>query len=228
MPLRLSKMPTWHGFQQSFPGIAKFALWSNVGSSFKLTSQQMVAVVVGFSVGATAAGFFRLGYQLGQVFARVGDAISMAIFTEYARVAHTGDPKDARNLLNRMIKVSGVAALLVLAIVGFAGKPALIWIFGAEFVAAYPLVMILGTATAVQFATLGLEPALLTAGKAGRVMLCSLAGAIVVVVMMIWLMPTYGEVGAAFAMLGAAVVNAALLVISYRQKVLRQAPEAVF
>ena len=58
--------------------------WSNVGSSFKLTSQQVVAVVVGFSVGAAAAGFFRLGYQLGQVFARVGDAISMAIFTELA------------------------------------------------------------------------------------------------------------------------------------------------
>jgi O-antigen/teichoic acid export membrane protein len=219
LPLRLKKPPTRKGFQQSFPGIGKFALWSNVGSSFKLTSQQMVAVVVGFNVGATAAGFFRLGYQLGQVFARVGDAISMAIFTEYARVAHTGDPKDARNLLNRMMKVSGVAAVLVLAIVGLAGKPVIIWIFGAEFVAAYPLVMILGAATAVQFATLGLEPALLTAGKAGRVMLCSFAGAIIVALLLVWLMPIYGEVGAALAMLGAAIVNAGLLIISYRQKI---------
>jgi len=219
LPLRLKKLPTRKGFQQSFPGIGKFALWSNVGSSFKLTSQQMVAVVVGFYVGATAAGFFRLGYQLGQVFARVGDAISMAIFTEYARVAHTGDPKDARNLLNRMMKVSGVAAVLVLAIVGLAGKPVIIWIFGAEFVAAYPLVMILGAATAVQFATLGLEPALLTAGKAGRVMLCSFAGAIIVALLLVWLMPIYGEVGAALAMLGGAIVNAGLLIISYRQKI---------
>jgi O-antigen/teichoic acid export membrane protein len=182
----------------------------------------MVAVVVGFYVGATAAGFFRLGYQLGQVFARVGDAISMAIFTEYARVAHSGDPKDAQNLLNRMIKVSGVAAVLVLAIVGLAGKPVIIWIFGAEFVAAYPLVMILGAATAVQFATLGLEPALLTAGKAGRVMLCSFAGAIMVALLLVWLMPIYGEVGAALAMLGAAIVNAGLLIISYRQKIVGQ------
>ena len=226
LPLRLKTLPKRHGFQQSFPGIGKFALWSNVGSSFKLTSQQMVAVVVGFYVGATAAGFFRLGYQLGQVFARVGDAISMAIFTEYARVAHTGDPKDARNLLNRMIKVSGVAAVLVLAIVGLAGKPVIIWIFGAEFVAAYPLVMILGAATAVQFATLGLEPALLTAGKAGRVMLCSFAGAIIVALLLVWLMPIYGEVGAALAMLGAAIVNAGLLIISYRQKIVGEKSQA--
>jgi O-antigen/teichoic acid export membrane protein len=226
LPLRLKTLPTRHGFQQSFPGIGKFALWSNVGSSFKLTSQQMVAVIVGFYVGATAAGFFRLGYQLGQVFARVGDAISMAIFTEYARVAHTGDPKDARNLLNRMMKVSGVAAVLVLAIVGLAGKPVIIWIFGAEFVAAYPLVMILGAATAVQFATLGLEPALLTAGKAGRVMLCSFAGAIMVALLLVWLMPIYGEVGAALAMLGAAIVNAGLLIISYRQKIVGEKPQA--
>jgi len=228
LPLRLKMLPTRHGFQQSFPGIGKFALWSNVGSSFKLTSQQMVAVVVGFYVGATAAGFFRLGYQLGQVFARVGDAISMAIFTEYARVAHTGDPKDARNLLDRMIKVSGVAAVLVLAIVGLAGKPVIIWIFGAAFVAAYPLVMILGAATAVQFATFGLEPALLTAGKAGRVMLCSFAGAIMVALLLVWLMPLYGEVGAALAMLGAALVNAGLLVISYRQKIVGQKSQPAF
>jgi O-antigen/teichoic acid export membrane protein len=222
LPLRLNNLPRLRSFQQCFPGIGKFALWSNAGSSFKLTSQQMVAVIVGFYVGATAAGFFRLGYQLGQVFARIGDAISMAMFTEYARVAHIGGSKDAGILLKKMMKVSGVAAMLVLVIVGLAGKPLIIWIFGSEFAAAYPLVMILGIGAAIQFATLGLEPALLTAGKAGRVMLCSLAGAIVVAILLVWLLPMHGEVGAAFAMLGAALVNAGLLLISYRQKILGQ------
>jgi O-antigen/teichoic acid export membrane protein len=222
LPLRWSNLPRLGSFQSRFPGISKFALWSNAGSSFKLTSQQMVAVIVGVYVGAAAAGFFRLGYQLGQVFARIGDAISMALFTEYARVAHIGGSKDAGILLSKMMKVSGVAAMLVLAIVGLAGKPIIVWLFGVEFVAAYPLVMILGTAAAVQFATLGLEPALLTAGKAGRVMLCSLAGAIIVAILLVWLLPIYGEVGAAFAMLAAATVNAGLLIISYRQKILGQ------
>ena len=226
LPMRLKRRPSLSSFQISFPGIVKFALWSNVGASFKLTSQQMVAVIVGFYVGATAAGFFRLGYQLGQVFARIGDAISMAMFTEYARVAHIGGSKDAGILLYKMMKITGISATLVLAIVDVAGKPLIIWIFGAEFAAAYPLVMILGAGAAIQFATLGLEPALLTAGKAGRVMLCSLAGAIVVALMLAWLMPVYGEVGAALAMLGAALVNAGLLIISYRQKILGETPEA--
>jgi O-antigen/teichoic acid export membrane protein len=220
LPLRWSNLPHLNSLQQRFPGIGRFALWSNASSSFKLTSQQMVAVIVGVYVGAAAAGFFRLGYQLGQVFARIGDAVSMALFTEYARVAHIGGSKDAGILLSKMMKVSAVAAMLVLAIVGLAGKPIIVWLFGEEFVAAYPLVMILGTAAAVQFATLGLEPALLTAGKAGRVMLCSLAGAIIVAILLVWLLPIYGEVGAAFAMLGAAAVNAGLLIISYRQKIL--------
>ena len=220
LPLRWSNLPRLNSLQHRFPGIGKFALWSNASSSFKLTSQQMVAVIVGVYVGAAAAGFFRLGYQLGQVFARIGDAVSMALFTEYARVAHIGGSKDAGILLSKMMKVSAVAAMLVLAIVGLAGKPIIVWLFGEEFVAAYPLVMILGTAAALQFATLGLEPALLTAGKAGRVMLCSLAGAIIVAILLVWLLPIYGEVGAAFAMLGAAAVNAGLLIISYRQKIL--------
>jgi O-antigen/teichoic acid export membrane protein len=72
----------------------------------------------------------------------------------------------------------------------------------------------------MQFAVIGLEPALLTAGKAGRVMLCSLAGAVTIVLLLLWLMPTYDAVGAAFAVLGAAIVNALLLIISYRQKIL--------
>ena len=226
LPLRWNNLPRLNSFHARFPGIGKFALWSNAGSSFKLTSQQMVAVIVGVYVGAAAAGFFRLGYQLGQVFARIGDAVSMALFTEYARVAHIGGSKDAGILLSKMMKVSGVAAMLVLAIVGLAGEPIIVWLFGVEFVAAYPLVMILGTAAAVQFATLGLEPALLTAGKAGRVMLCSLAGAIIVAILLIWLLPLFGEVGAAIAMLGAAIVNAALLIISYRQKILGQKTNA--
>jgi O-antigen/teichoic acid export membrane protein len=220
LPLRWRNLPRLNSLQDRFPGIGRFALWSNASSSFKLTSQQMVAVIVGVYVGAAAAGFFRLGYQLGQVFARIGDAVSMALFTEYARVAHIGGSKDAGALLSKMMKVSGVAAMLVLAIVGLAGEPIIVWLFGEEFVAAYPLVMILGAAAALQFATLGLEPALLTTGKAGRVMLCSLAGAIIVAILLIWLLPIYGEVGAAFAMLGAATVNAGLLIISYRQKIL--------
>ena len=52
----------------------------------------------------------------------------------------------------------------------------------------------------------------------------ALLGGGLMVLMMIWLMPIYAEVGAAFAMLGAALVNAALLVISYRQKIV--APKA--
>lgn len=220
LPMRLCRVRDLLPFRENFPGISKFALWSNAGSSFKLTSQQMVAVVVGFYVGATAAGFFRLGHQLGQVFARVGDALSLAIFTEYARVAQTGDDGDAHQLLSRMMKVTVISAAIVLAIVWFAGKPMIVWIFGAEFESAYPLVLILGAAAAVQFAVIGLEPALLTAGKAGRVMLCSLAGALAIALLMVWLMPGYGVAGAAVAVLGAAIVNAILLVISYRQKVL--------
>ena len=100
LPLRWSNLPRLNSLQDRFPGIGRFALWSNASSSFKLTSQQMVAVIVGVYVGAAAAGFFRLGYQLGQVFARIGDAVSMALFTEYARVAHIGGSKDAGALLS--------------------------------------------------------------------------------------------------------------------------------
>jgi peptidoglycan biosynthesis protein MviN/MurJ (putative lipid II flippase) len=59
-------------------------------------------------------------------------------------------------------------------------------------------------------------------------MLCSFAGAIMVALLLVWLMPLYGEVGAALAMLGAALVNAGLLVISYRQKIVGQKSQPAF
>ena len=218
--MKLESFRSLLGARENFPGIGKFALWSNAGSGFKITSQQMVTVAVGFYVGATAAGFFRLGHQLGQVFARVGDAVSMAIFTEYARVSKTSGDGEAHDLLARTMKITTIAAVSALALVWFAGEASIVWIFGADFISAYPLVLILGAAAAVQFAAIGLEPALLTAGKAGRVMLCSLAGAISIGLLMVWLMPVHGAIGAAIAVLGAAIVNALLLVLSYRQKIL--------
>jgi O-antigen/teichoic acid export membrane protein len=222
LPMKLQSISGLLNFEQTFPGIGKFALWSNVGSSFKLTSQQMVVVAVGYYVGATAAGFFRLGYQLGQVFARVGDALSLAIFTEYAHVAHSGEDREARGLLLRTMKLTIVAAISVLGIIWLTGKSVIVWIFGTDFLPAYPLMLILGAGAAVQFAVIGLEPALLTAGKAGRVMVCSFAGAVTIALLLIWLMPAHGASGAACAVLGAAIVNALSLIISYRQKILKR------
>jgi O-antigen/teichoic acid export membrane protein len=222
LPLGWRNLKALRGHRDVFPGIGKFALSSNLGASLKLTNQQMVAVVVGFQSGATIAGFFRLGHQLGQVVARIGDALTVAIFTEYARVAHVDNKGDAKALLSRTTKMTIFGASLMLLFIAIAGEPLIIAIFGHEFAPAFPFVLLLGGAAAVQFAAATLEPALLVAGYAGRVMWCNLVGAITVAILLYLLLPGYTATGAAWAVLGSAIANAAALAFAYRRYISRE------
>jgi O-antigen/teichoic acid export membrane protein len=217
LPLGWNNLKALRNYRDVFPGITKFALSSNLGASLKLTNQQMVAVVVGFQSGATVAGFFRLGHQLGQVVARIGDALTVAIFTEYARVAHVDTKGDARALLSRTMKMTIFGASLMLLFIAIAGEPLIIGIFGQEFAPAFPFVLLLGGAAAVQFAASTLEPALLVAGYAGRVMWCNLVGAVTVAILLFLLLPGYAATGAAWAVLGSAIANAAALAFAYKR-----------
>lgn len=217
MPLNLRNLLALRDYKVRFPKIIEFALWSNLGSSLKLTSQHMVAVVVGFFAGATVTGFFRLGSQLGQVIARFSDALSLSLFTEYARVAHSGTSERANALLFGVLKTSIAGATIMIAIVAFAGEPLIALLFGKPFAPAYHFVLLLGGAAAIQFAAITVEPALLTAGHAGQVLLCSLVGAVTIVLLLALLLPRYGAIGAAFAVLGASIANVLALIYSFRR-----------
>ena len=204
-------------YYRKYPDLFRFAAFANLGSSLRLMSQQIIVLIVGFFTGAAAAGYFRLGHQIGQVLARIADGLSFAIYTEYSRMTHKDGSDAAISMIGRTLRVTIVSALLLLAILAVAGKTLISAIFGAEFAPAYPLVLLLGGASAVQVGAMALEPVLMSHGRAGQVLLGYFVGVVVMVIMLLVLMAPYDVVGAAIAVLAGAIVTALALGISYRR-----------
>jgi len=217
--LPLGKQSLWHipRYYRQYSDLTRFAAFSNLGASLRLASQQLIVLVVGFYTGPAAAGFFRLGHQLGQVLARIADGLSFAIFTEFNRMEHRSGSAAARSMIARTMKVTAVSAGILMLILLLAGKPMITGIFGADFAPAYPLVLLLGGAAAVQVAAMALEPALLSRGHAGWALMGNLFGVIVLVIMLFVLMPTYGATGAAVAVLIGSIAAALGLGLAYRR-----------
>jgi O-antigen/teichoic acid export membrane protein len=199
-----------------YPGIGRFAAFTNLGASVRLASQQFIVVIVGFFVGPAAAGFFRLGHQLGQVLARIADAIAQVLFAEFNRIAHADGHAATTSLINQGFKVTALSAGTLLLLLVFLGKVFLLAVFGSAFVPAYPLVVILGAAAALQVGSAALEPALLARGQSGQALIAGSMGLATLLVFLPALLPAYQEQGAAYGVLIAAAATTLWLIKSYR------------
>lgn len=217
LPINQANLRRVASYQTTFPQIWHFTLWNKLGG---LMSPQIVVVFVGYWVGPLYAGFFRLGDQLGQVLARISDAMALAIYSEYTRVSHGGgDPAHARSLIAKTSWIATIAAGILLLLLILGGKPALGYIFGVEFEAAYPYLLFLGGASAVRAAAVGLEPALQAQGRARAATFCNLCGSLSFFGVFFALVPSRGSIGAAEAVFVSGCVTATMLTITYRRVV---------
>ncbi|NJM50340.1 MAG: oligosaccharide flippase family protein [Sphingomonadales bacterium] len=218
LPLHIGRQNWRHMplYYRKYPDLTRFAAFINIGSSLRLMNQQLIVLIVGFYTGPAAAGFFRLGHQLGQVVARIADGISFAIFTEYSRLNQSSGSGAARSMIGRTMRATALSAGLLLVMLLLGGKPAIILIFGADYAPAYPLVLLLGGAAAVQVATMALEPVLMTHGRAGWVLIGNAVGVCSMALMLPLLMPSYDTIGAASAVFAGTVITAITLAYAYR------------
>ena len=199
------------------PGLLRFSLVSNAGRTFVLVRRQLPVLLTGLFAAPAAAGGFRLALQLGSGLANLAKTVTRAIFPELMR----SRTFDAAAGFSRLMRRSMTAALLtgaaMFAVLLLAGEAILGFIAGTEFVPFYPLLLIIGGAAIVEFAGVGLEPALYAGGRETQVFVISLTVTSAYLLAMILLGSEYGAYGVAWATLGAAVLQVALLALSARR-----------
>jgi O-antigen/teichoic acid export membrane protein len=215
--LKLAKpsRANWRDFASLFPDWAKFATGVSASSTLRLLNQNFLVVVVGLVGGNSQAGFFRLGHQIGQAFARITDGISLAVFTEYARAHHIEQRDNAYRLITKTLMVGGISAAILLALTILFGQAMMVAIFGAKFGSAFPYLLLLGAAAAINIVPMAFEPALMAEGRAGRAFLANLVGAGVMLGMLLPLSRYYGAYGVAIAALCGAIATAGAFTYAY-------------
>jgi O-antigen/teichoic acid export membrane protein len=202
-------------FASSFPGWTHFAVGVSASSTLRLLNQNFLVVIVGLVGGNSQAGFFRLGHQIGQAFARITDGISLAVFTEYARIRHIEQRDNGSRLITRTLMLGGISAAILLTLTFLFGQGLVVAIFGAKFGPAFPYLLLLGTAAAVNIAPMAFEPALMAEGRAGRAFLANLFGAVIMLGLLLPLSSLYGAYGVAIAALGGAIATAGAFTVAY-------------
>ena len=189
------------------PGLLRFAAITNMGSTMASISNQFTVLMVGLFVGPVAAGAYRLAHQLGQALATLAAMMSRAIFAELTR-AHFGTSKAQLSKLFRdTSKLASVAGALIILILLVAGEPALRLLAGNAYVGAYPLLLLLGAAAALDVGGVSYEPALMATARAGLAFWLRLIGTAMLLMLLAILLPTYGAIGAAIATLIASFVG---------------------
>lgn len=224
---RAGLKPThWRGIAQvgrDNPGLWRFAIVTNMGATLRAFSGQISVLLVGLVAGPAAAGGYRLAFQLGRALAKLSDLLARSMFAEIARVHVVRTAREMRKLVRKSTRFSLIGGVVIIVLLVLIGKPALGLVAGEPYLAAYPLLLMLGTAAALDLGGTSFEPALMATGRASLALRLRLAATILQVVLLAIFLPTYGVTGAAGATLAASLLGLILFGtiawrVIYRQK----------
>jgi O-antigen/teichoic acid export membrane protein len=196
------------------PSLLRFASLTNAGSILTAASNQTLVIIVGLFVGTSAAGGFRLARQLGLALAKFTRTLSRASFPELVRANSAASGTDFWRLFKMTSALAVMGALIIIVLLFLFGRQAIILIAGPDFAFATPLLLLLGSAAAIDLAGVGFEPALIARGRAGRVAALRLISTLLLLFLMFFLLPKFGAIGGAAAVLVAAVFNLFLFTAS--------------
>lgn len=193
------------------PGIVSFLAATSLSISVAGLTRQLSVLIVGFFVGATDAGFYRLGYQLSTSLTKMSSLLARTIFAELARVQARASTRELRKLFKRTRRLSLAVGLVIIAVLILLGKPVLLLMAGEPFLPAYPVLLILGVAASIDLIGVSYEPLLMAANRARTSVTIKLFNAALLLTLLFFLLPRMGTIGAAIAQFIVSVIGFALM-----------------
>nr|WP_276046588.1 MULTISPECIES: oligosaccharide flippase family protein [unclassified Sphingomonas] len=207
------------GVPREHAGFWHFAWTVNVNSTLDAGSKQLLIVLVGVIAGQAAAGAYRLAFQLSQALARLGDMFSRAIFPEFTRAHESGSADRLQKLFRQATRFTVTTGAAICVLAPILGHPILKLVGGSAFKGAYPILVLLSLATALDVMSVGFEPMLLGTGRSREIFRIRLTAVIALFAIAIVAMLQFGAIGAAVATLVSSMLALGGLVGSARRAV---------
>jgi O-antigen/teichoic acid export membrane protein len=199
------------GLTTGNPGIWRFSITTNLTASIGLVWQQIPVLAVGWIAGAAGAGGYRMATQLGTALTKPVVSLARSIYPEFARLSVDAGTTALRPVLRRTAAISaglGAASVLLIAL---AGRQILQFVGGPDYVFAYPVLVVLTLASALNLIGFGLEPALVAVGRPGAALIARGKASLFYLAALAALLPWLGPIGAAWATLAATGMSLLLL-----------------
>jgi len=207
------------------PRLWRFMVQTNLSSSLSAIWQQLGVLAVGAVDGAVSAGAFRIASKLASSFSKPLETMTRVLYPELARLVASNDHATLRRVFLQLTAVSTVMAALVIGLAVFAGPRLLVLFSGHGFEGAYPYLIVLTIAAAIDLAGFGLESIHNAHGRSGRVLGARLIGAVTYVFALALLLPTIGPIGAAFAVVATSLAMRLHMAMSAKRILQRKGGE---
>lgn len=187
------------------PRVWRFAVNVNLTASLNAAWGPAARLLIGALLSPAAAGLYRVAHSLADTAQRPTDLLGKAFYPEVMRL----DPgtRKAWRLMLRGMALSTLLGLAACLIVALLGKQLLELLFGAEFVPAYPVLVVLIGAPLLAMVSFPMTPMLYALDRARVPLIASAIGALVYVAAIFPLAAEFGLIGAGAAFVaGKAVV----------------------
>jgi O-antigen/teichoic acid export membrane protein len=212
--LRASIKENWGGLDlEGLPRSSEllgFAASSNLSATAILVFRESEVLWVGLLLNAEAAGLYKVAYMIVSLLSVPADPLILSVYPETNRLIVQGAWRRLRGFL---VKVTSAALLFNAALA--AGLVILgrwvLSVFGAEYTAAYPAMMVLLVGLAFNYSLFWNRPLLLSLGLQTFAFLAILAAGILKVALAIPLVPRFGYVMEAMLLSSYYVVSVGII-----------------
>lgn len=194
----------------TLPGAWRFAIHVNLTGSLMVAWGPIARLIVGGLLGPVAAGLYRVAASLADSAQKPADLLAKAYYPEVVRMDLAS--KKPWKLMLRGTVLATAIALLAALILLLAGRQLLDLMFGAEFVAAYPALLVLILVPLLGMISFPLSPMLYALDRPAAPLTARLFGTLAYFASVAPLAWRFGVTGAAAAfVIGNAVMVGVLL-----------------
>ena len=191
---------------QQHEKIGSFVGVTYIQGTLDLLPKQIATLLSGLFLGASAAGLFRVAKEVATVVSKPALLLRQAVFTDLSRLWETNDPNFMRVAM-KTAWVSGLAGLgLMLLMIPF-GRDVLQLLFGAEYIPAHEVMLVLLGAASIELATSSLHMAVYAMNKATKIVLVNVLATLLYLGCFAIFAPIYGLSVAGWAALLMATIS---------------------
>ena len=199
------------------PGIVGFLTATNLQTTLSSIGMQVAVLIVGLFVGPAGAGLYRLANQLAQSLTKISTLLSRSIFVELSRTQASHGVDELRTLFRRTNRLALIAGAVIIALILTIGHPLLGLIAGAEFLPAYPLLVLLGIAACIDLVGVSYRPLLMATDRSALSLRITLITTLLLLAAQAALLPIQGTIGAAAANVVASVAGFVMMGLASRR-----------
>jgi O-antigen/teichoic acid export membrane protein len=189
----------WTASVRSLPGLldmVKFAVSSNLSATAILVFRESEILWVGFFLSSEAAGYYKAAYAIISLLSVPANPLILTVYPEINRLIVQKAWPRLRDFLRKVTGISfGINFLLAIGLVVF-GRWVL-WIYGEQYVVAYPALMALLVGFVFNYTLFWNRPLLLSFGLPQYPLKATVVAGLIKLVLAFLLVPQFGYVAEA-------------------------------